>query len=306
MKQPEPASLDEVLQPPFRGFQGRALLKRVLGDDLVERLKSRTAPLEIAALRESIRRHGFRPDEFSMSDEQAGIHFANDTEVGPFSRLAIRFFHEYKLQFLRAHLAPDYVSRHAFIEVGDSDGLVLRSLGKGGFSINNDPRCIALIGQNGIESRLGLGERLDVLDKSYDVAMTFQTLEHSLNPVAFLQELTRVARQKVIVSVPGVTRTMIHPRINGVRVGEEHVFELCMRDLLRLTTHLPLRPAHYARLSMFAPPGSSLARAYYLCHRNPELFVGCHRWFDFYIFDVDETDRGVSVAESAAIYGERR
>ena len=260
----------------------------------------------MAALEESIRRHGFRVDDLAMSDREAAIHFANDAEVSPFSRLAIRFFHQYKIQFLQTHLSTDYIARHEFIEVGDSDGLVLRALGKGGFSINNDPRCIDLIGRNGVDARLGLGERLDVPDKSFDVAMTFETLEHSLNPVGFLQELVRVARQKVIVSVPGVTRTMVHPRIKGVRVGEEHVFEFCTRDLLRLSTHLPLRLTQHARLSMFAAPRAPIARAHYLCNRNPELFAGCLRWFDFYIFDIDEADHGVTAAETTAIYRERR
>ncbi len=102
--------------------------------------------------------------------------------------------------------------------------MILLALGKNGFSINNDPRCIDLMTQNGVEARLGVGEKLDVPDKTYDVAMAFETLEHSLHPVAFLEEMIRAARQKIILSVPGVTRTIIHPRVRGLRIGEEHVF----------------------------------------------------------------------------------
>jgi len=284
----------------------KELAKRALGPKAIAAVRARLLPLRLEALHRSIERHGWSLETLAMTDDEAAVHFANDVDVDIFSRTAIRLFHQYKIALLSKHLTPEYIARSSFIEIGDSDGLVLRALGKSGFSINNDPRCIELIHRNGIESCLGLAESLEVPDKSYDVAMTFQTLEHGLNPVAFLQELTRVARDKVILSVPGVTRTMIHPRVKGMRVGEEHVFELCTRDLLRLATHLPLRLALHDRMPMFAPPRSVLGRLHYVCSRNPELFAGCFRWFDFYVFDVDHSDHGVSVAETTAIYRERR
>jgi hypothetical protein len=253
-----------------------------------------------------MRRHGWRLESLAMSDEQAAIHFANDVDLDHFSHLAVRTFHEFKLEFLVKAFGRPYLDTHSIIEIGDSDGLVLKALGKRGFSINNDPRCIELIRSNGVDADEGRGEGMNAPDKSYDVAMTFETLEHSLNPLAFLQEMSRVAREKIAISIPGVTRTYMHPRVRGMRVGEEHVFEFCSRDLINLTTHLPLRLAHFAKFPVFAMPASPLAALHYLFTRTPDLYGGCFRWFDFYVFDVVADDQGGSRQESAAVYRERR
>jgi hypothetical protein len=279
-------------------------LRQWLGTERAHAIRDWLQPLHLAAVHESIRNHGWDLESLEMSDAQAAVHFANDVQMDLFGRTVTRFFHQYKLDFLRKHLSKDYISRSTFVEVGDSDGLVLLGLGKTGVSINNDPRCIDLITQNGVEAHLGVGEKLEVPDKTYDVAMAFETLEHSLHPVAFLEEMIRVARQRIILSVPGVTRTMIHPRVRGLRVGEEHVFEFSSRDLLRLATHLPLRLAHFSKMSVFASPKKPLAWLVYRLDRNPEVFGGSFRWFDFYIFDIVDTDQGVSLVESKDLYGE--
>ena len=262
--------------------------------------------LETAALVAGMRRRGWTLDSLTMSDEQAADHFANGFEVDAFSRLAIRIFHEYKIAFLRDVLGGGYIDAHSIIEIGDSDGLVLKALGKRGLAINNDARCIELARRNGIEGKVGEGEGLDAADKSYDVAMTFETLEHSLDPASFLREMARVARDKIVLSIPGVTRTYVHPRVRDARVGEEHVFELCSTDLIRLTTHLPLRLARFEKVPMFACPSAPLAAMYYWAARRPDLFGGCFRWFDFYVFDVVDGDQGRPRAESVAVYRDRR
>ena len=285
-------------------FRAKEQLKQWLGTERTNAVRDWLEPLHLAALHESIRNHGWDPETLEMSDAQAAVHFADDVQMDLFGRTVTRFFHQYKLDFLRKHLSREYISRSTFLEVGDSDGLVLLALGKTGFSINNDPRCIDLITENGVEAHLGVGEKLDVSDRTYDVAMAFETLEHSLDPVAFLEEMIRVARQKIILSVPGVTRTIIHPRVRGLRVGEEHVFEFCSRDLLRLATHLPLRLTHFSKMSVFAPPRNPLAWLLYKLNRTPQVFAGSFRSFDFYIFDIVHTDQGVSLSESKDIYGE--
>jgi methyltransferase family protein len=285
-------------------------MKQLLKDLVAPRLPASTIDwridLQMEALYATMKRHGWSQDSLGMTDEQAVVHFANDTELGQFACLAHRLFHKFKLEFLSRTLGAEYIASRTFLEVGDSDGLVLKSLGKSGFSINNDPRCIDLIRRNGIEATVGVGEGLGVPDKSYDVAMAFETLEHSLNPLAFLQEMTRAAREKIAISIPGVSRTFVHPRVKGIRVGEEHVFEFCSRDLLNLVTHLPLRLAHFRKFSVFAPPPNPLALAYYYLARDPQFFGGCFRWFDFYIFDVMEADQGRTRAESNAVYRNRR
>jgi SAM-dependent methyltransferase len=284
----------------------RQAVRQAVGSAVGEAGQSRRRALQTEALLAAMRRQGWTLDSLAMSDAEARGHFANEREVDLFSRIAIRLFHQFKIEFLLEGLGRAYVDSHSILEVGDSDGLVLKALGKRGVSVNNDPRCIDLIRQNGIEGHLGMGEGLAAADKSYDVAMSFETLEHSLDPVSFLREMARVARERVVISVPGVTRTYVHPRVQGMRVGEEHVFELCSRDLLRLTTHLPLRLVRLTKFPVFARPAAPVAALYYWLAREADLFGGCFRWFDFYIFDVVDADQGQSRSDNAAVYRDRR
>jgi 2-polyprenyl-3-methyl-5-hydroxy-6-metoxy-1,4-benzoquinol methylase len=256
----------------------------------------------MAPLLAAIRRHGWEPDELYMTDAQAAVHYANEEEMDPVGRTTARFFHEYKINFIKENLGSEFLANSTILEVGDSDGLLLKALGKSGSSINNDPRCIELIRSNGIETKCGAGERIGADDKSFDVTMSFETLEHSLNPLAFLQEMTRVARKKVIISIPGVTRTIIHPRVCGLRVGEEHVFEFDSRDFRRVATHLPLKLVKHEKMPVFATPGNPIAALYYWLARRREDFAGQFRWFDLYLFDVVDDDMGVAREESEALY----
>jgi Methyltransferase domain len=277
-------------------------IKRAVGEHRIAAVQRALAPARMAPLRQAIRNNGWTPNDFQMTDHAAATHFANEVPLDEFSRTTVRFFHEYKIRFLRESLTDRFISTSEFLEIGDPDGLLLKALGKSELSITDDPRCADQIRRNGLTALVGRGERIEAPDKSRDVVMAFETLEHSLNPVSFLGEMCRVSRQKVAISVPGVTRTIIHPRVRGTRVGEEHVFEFCPEDLLRLATHLPLRVSVYQRMPVFASPRNPLHWAYYNLRRNREVFAGCFRAFDFYVFDVVNEDQGVEQAVSAALY----
>lgn len=280
----------------------KQMIRKVVGADRIASIRRSTEPLRLAALEQAMRRKGWSYADFQMTDEQAATHFANEREMDRFGRGVARFFQQYKIDFLTKTLDRDFVAKSDFVEIGDSDGLLLKALGKSGVSITDDPRCARQIEENGVQATVGKGEGIDLPTKSKDVAMSFETLEHSLNPAAFLAEMARVARKKVIVSIPGVTRTIIHPRIKGMRVGEEHVFEFCKDDFIRLTTHLPLKLSLHHKMPVFASPRGPVSWLFYQMHRNRELFAGCFRAFDFYIFDVVDDDQGVDARSSLELY----
>lgn len=269
-----------------------------------ELIREASMPLRLAPLNQAVRNQGWTEDDFEMTDAQAATHFANEQVLDRFSRSVTRLFHQYKIEFfaIQGVLGRDFVARSEFVEIGDSDGLLLKALGKTEMSITDDPRCARQIESNGVKAIVGGAEKIELPDKSKDVAMAFETLEHSLNPVAFLAEMCRVARKKVVVSIPGVTRTIIHPRVKGMRVGEEHVFEFCKGDFLRLCTHLPLRLSLHHAMNVFASPGNPIQWLFYKLHRNRELYSGCFRSFDFYVVDVVDEDQGVERATSTALY----
>src|SRR2546427_8608595 len=148
-------------------MQGEVALARgaeSIGDWVKQRIKwllgdERLTMLRLAPLHRAIGKYGWNVDDLCMTDRQAAEHYANERELDVVFRTIVRFFHEYKLCFIRGPLGEEYIRRSRFLEVGDSDGLVLQALGKGELSINNDPRCVELIRRNGVQAHLGLAER---------------------------------------------------------------------------------------------------------------------------------------------------
>jgi SAM-dependent methyltransferase len=176
----------------------------------------------------------------AMTDEQALVHFGGE---GPLAadhlRLGIRYFHAWRLERLRSRMG-DELEEATVLDVGDSDGLMLRALGKQGTAVNALPGAIEHIRSNGVEAVLARGESLPFKDSSFDYVLCFQTLEHVEDPHSLLVELGRVARRGVFVSIPGVFRTHVLPRDVSAPRGTEHCFEFEREDFIALTTHTPL------------------------------------------------------------------
>jgi ubiquinone/menaquinone biosynthesis C-methylase UbiE len=176
----------------------------------------------------------------AMTDEEALVHFGGEGPlVADHLRLGVRYFHAWRVERLRARLG-DELEPSTVLDVGDSDGLMLRALGKSGTAVNALPGAIDHIRSNGVEAVLSRGESLPFEDSSFDHVLCFQTLEHVEDPYALLVELARVARRRVFVSIPGVHRTHVLPLAVSVPRGTEHCFEFERADFIALTTHTPL------------------------------------------------------------------
>jgi SAM-dependent methyltransferase len=78
---------------------------------------------------------------------------------------------------------------------------------------------------------------------SFDHVILFQTLEHMTDPIRILQDISRVGKTSLTLSVPTVSRTNVHGRgyIADRRDYEQHVFEFSDRDLGRVITHTDYR-----------------------------------------------------------------
>jgi SAM-dependent methyltransferase len=176
----------------------------------------------------------------SLTDEQALVHFGGEEAlVAPHIRLGVRYFHAWRVERVRRRLG-DELEASTVLDVGDSDGLMLRALGKSGTAVNALPGAIEHVRFNGVEAVLARGESLPFEDASFDHVLCFQTLEHVEDPYALLLELGRVARRRVFVSIPGVRRTHVVARDAAAPRGTEHCFEFDRDDFIAFTTHTPL------------------------------------------------------------------
>ena len=152
-------------------------------------------------------------------------------------------------------IAADPNYRNAsFLDAGDPDGIVLRSIGsKKRVSLNIADHCVKqVLSVGGVPVR-GDIHMMPFRDKSFVYVVCFETLEHLENPILGLKELSRVSAKKVFISIPWVEKTRIHEHnylLNHPTV-ENHIFEFNREDFTKIVTHTDLRITYYREINIF-------------------------------------------------------
>lgn len=221
----------------------------------------------------------------ALTDEDALVHYGGEEKpLAEHLRLGVRYFHAWRVERLRARIGAA-LEESTVLDVGDSDGLMLRALGKSGTAVNALPGAIEHIRSNGVEAVLSRGESLPFDDSSFDHVLCFQTLEHVEDPYSLLVELGRVARRRVFVSIPGVRRTHVLERNVAAPRGTEHCFEFDREDFIALTTHTPLEVAWDDVCRLLGPPKSFLER-YQLRGRENDRGILASTFTEFRLFEL--------------------
>lgn len=219
-----------------------------------------------------------------MTDEQARLHFGSEEPLeSEHLRNGVRYFHAWRLHVLRERIGARLAAAR-MLDVGDTDGLMLRHLGKDGLGFNLAPAAVANIRANGVDARLGDGQALPFEDASFDYVLCFETLEHVENPLQVLGELERVCAPdgRVFVSIPWVPRTFIHRRDPDINRGYGHIFELSRTDFAALLTHTPLAIRWEAVCEVIGAPSRLAHRAFLLTTTHSHLLAGTFRRFQFF------------------------
>lgn len=199
------------------------------------------------------RRRFLRLGERPMVGYDVNRHFG-DQALDESHRYVMEGFITARLRFIREGLSPDEMVRGRFADIGDSNGVFLKALGKTGLSINpSDP---VLRNIQGMETLAAGLPAIPLPDGSFDYVLCFETLEHLHDPIAGLKELARLARRGVFVSIPFVRRTTIYPYwTDRTRpAAEHHVFECSHADFQRLLTYAGLRVGRWSVHQVFDPP----------------------------------------------------
>jgi SAM-dependent methyltransferase len=220
----------------------------------------------------------------TLTDEQARLHFGPEEPLDSrHLRNSIRYFHAWRVHVLRERIGvrlPDA----AILDVGDTDGLMLKQLGKQGLGFNLAPAAVENIRANGIEAQLGDGQALPFDDEGFDYVLCFETLEHVESPAQLLGELARVCRRsgRVFVSIPWVPRTNVHARNGAIQRGYGHIFEFNRADFGALLTHTPLEIAWEDVCDVIGPPSRAAHRAFLGATARSHLLAGMFRRFQFF------------------------
>jgi len=102
-------------------------------------------------------------------------------------------------QKIASHVSPD----ESVLDVGCGVGILLDVLKPRDVTgLDISPKAIEILQSKGIPGKVGTLPTIDFPDKSFDVVIATETVEHMDDPGALIQEMIRVARKKVILSVP--------------------------------------------------------------------------------------------------------
>ena len=220
----------------------------------------------------------------AMTDQDARLHFGEDEIVGSeHLRRGLRYFHAWRVHRLRELIGPQ-LGVASFLDVGDTDGLMLKHLDQPGLGFNLAPAAVRNIEANGIEARLGDGQDLPFADGGFDYVLCFETLEHVESPARLLDELARVCHRggRVMVSIPWVPQTFVHPRDFSIDRGYGHIFELCRDDFAALLTHTALEIRSEAVCELLGPARGPAERAFMALLGRGHIVAGGFRRFQFF------------------------
>ncbi|HAI75573.1 MAG TPA: hypothetical protein DCM08_04940, partial [Microscillaceae bacterium] len=219
-----------ILRPWIEVHDGRsrldpwlwANLKQALRQQQLDKLMQR-----LVAIVPDISNQYTNPEGMNCMDPQS-------PDYVPFYAYKVRAQHAFQVQFTLA-VMQQWFQQHppspkglTLVDVGDSSGNHLRYLehllheahihvGRS-LSINLDPKAIEKITQSGREALLCRAEHLSEHNIEADFMLTYEMLEHLLNPVEFLHQIAQhPPKGLLIATVPFLRQSrlgMHHIRLN--------------------------------------------------------------------------------------------
>jgi SAM-dependent methyltransferase len=223
------------------------------------------------------------PELERFTDDDARRHFgAEEPLESEHLRRVVRLFHAWRVHVLRVRIG-DRLPDAQLLDVGDTDGLILRNLGKTGIGFNLSQAALENIRAHDVEAVGGDGHGLPFPDGSFDGVLCFETLEHVESPHQVLTELARVCRPdgRVFVTIPWVPRTTFHPRDAAIPRGYQHICELARDDFHALVSHSPLEVVWEDVFWVLGRPRTLEQRLFLATHRG-HIVGGAFRGFQFY------------------------
>ena len=188
-----------------------------------------------------------------------GGHWAHDiqTEAVTVTHLSSQLFEITSI--LKRRIG--FVGNKSVLDAGASDALFMYLLGaKDGTGINILPSCVDKIKSAGFKALQCSIEGLPFPDKSFDIVICCETLEHVLNPLRTLNELARVSKGKIYMTIPWLKRTRLNAKPEGWPETESHIFEFNESDFSKVVTFSDVEIVHKELLQIFPEPSNPLTR----------------------------------------------
>jgi SAM-dependent methyltransferase len=254
-------------------MSARRRLKPVLGRIGIHSAEPLWLPLALRAHRAKLARDpAYRAWLESAGREAIRRHWGEHDPVrGEFFELHLASQVYEITETLRARIGDP--SDDPVLDAGASDGLFLARIGaRRGVGLNLLDHCVAQIAADGFEAVAGDIEAMPFEDGQFATVICCETLEHVPNPVKTLNELARVCRGRIHLTIPWLPRTRISARPDGWPHVESHIFEFSEADFGRVVTHAGVRVVHRGSVDVFPEPRNPLVRAWLGVLMYPNFF----------------------------------
>lgn len=223
-----------------------------------------------------------------FKEEDMSAHFADEeiTDVG--LQKVVMSFIIARINFIEEALGEDEIATSTFVDLGDSSGIFLKALGKRGTSVNIGEEPLRNIRAKGIKAiKADINGKLPFEDNSIDHILLFETLEHLPNPISALQEIYRICRKSLFISIPYVSQTNIHYFNYQPTwpIHQHHIFEFNDDDFRKVVSHTGFK-VNKAETVEVLDNGRNLKEFllflhWKLCYEK-DLFLGCFKKFALY------------------------
>ncbi len=217
------------------------ILKRILPGGLFTRIVRFYESIPIRSIRAALREQGLSPIYDQLVKIVPDIthqysSFDIDTE---YLNTNVRAQHAFQLSLINdAIRLPelDAVKPLTIVDIGDSAGTHIQYI-KGLFldrnirslSVNVDAEAVKRIQEKGLEAVQAHAADLSALSIKMDMFLCFETLEHLMDPVGFLNLISLTSGKILVLTVPYVAHS---------RVGLHHIRHNLKRQVNMETTHL--------------------------------------------------------------------
>lgn len=214
----------------------------------------------VLSLRAAIREQGLTSFVDRMRDivpdlrDQYSLTGFDDTEYRRYWETKMRGQHAWQVHCVERAIDKLGSSEKGLViaDIGDSSGnhgKFIKSLLKPGnikevISVNIDPEAVKKIKAKGGQAILCHAEELPEHDVQPDLFISFETVEHLIDPVRFLRSLAKIEScNHLLMTVPyrrisrfggDHLRTSIDQMPKQMTAEEVHIFELCPQDWIYL------------------------------------------------------------------------
>ncbi len=202
------------------GVGARAVARKVLHGNLPSDIVAELIENKVAAEPQ------LRAEYEAITDEQARLHFGPEEPMDAlYLQRALRYFHAWRQHVLRVRIG-ERLATAEFLDIGDTDGLMLKHLGKTRLGFNLRPAAWRTFAPTASRRSSAMATACRSR-RQLRRRPVLRDAEHVEAPAQLIGEIARVVRPdgQVFISIPWVPKTVVHPRDTSIQRGYGHVHE---------------------------------------------------------------------------------